>query len=375
MKAFFFTALLIILSVVTGCKINLDEKQKALPVLDLGAAINVQVPDTFTWNGIAKQISYIPLSTSSEALFGGVQLVHISPDCYYMVDHKTKAIFQADKSGKVLHSFSKVGQGPGEYNMLSYVHVNMEDSVIQVFDQRGNKFIVYDLVGNLVQDISLKGKEINTPILISDAYIVARGQENANYKLYITDTKLNLQKRLFPIDTTLTEMERFSLAWQLNYCRNRDLAVIHFANEDTVFTVTGSGMQPLCIFKKGTYGLPAEEAKKPMEMTAEGSPYIRSMWLSVVPDHYVITYMLKNLFYYEIWSKTDNKIVSRFSNKDGKWGIPFCLPSGEKIYLDTRSLYVNGNTVAAFIDAATAVEGGIASVDEDDNPVMIIMKL
>lgn len=375
MKAILLAFTLSVLSISTGCKMNPSENKAALPILDLGAAIGKQTPDTFTWNNIAKQITYVPISTSSDALFGSTQLVHMDRDCYYMVDHKTQAIFRTDKSGKVMSSILKKGQGPGEYNVLSYVHVNMADSIIQVLDQRGDEYIVYDLAGNLIQDIYLKEKNIGMPILVSDNYMVARGREETDHKLYITDKDLNIQERLFPIDTALTEMERLCLAGQINFCRNRDLAVVNFANEDTVFAVTEEGVQPLCIFEKGEYGLPEEEATKMMEMTPQGSPYIRTMWLSSVPDYYLITYMLKNVFYDEVWSKADNRIVARFSNENGEWGIPFCLPSGKKIRLNSRSLYINGNIVAAFIDAATAAEGEVVGVDEDDNPVLVVMEL
>lgn len=364
-----------LLSVATGCKMNSDENKTELPVLDLGAAINKQIPDTFTWNSIAKRITYIPISTSSDALFGSAQPVHIDPDFYYMVDHKTNTIFRTDKSGKVINSFSKKGQGPGEYNMISYVHVNSEDSTIQILDQRGDKYIIYNLAGNLIQDIPLNEKKISAPVLISDNYVVARGREDAAHKLYITDNKLNIRKSLFPTDTTLTETERLCLTWQLNFCRNRDLAIVNFANEDTVFTVTESGAQPLCIFKKGEYGLPQEEAKKMAEITPQGSPYIKSMWLASTPGHYLITYMLKNCLYDEIWSKADNKIISRFSNENGEWGLPLRLPSGKTTRLNTRSLYINKNTIASSIDAPIATEGKIDGVNEDDNPVLVIIEL
>ena len=373
MKTTFFAIPLVLLSIATGCKMN--PEKTVLPEFDLGAAIGKHIPDTFTWNSIAEQITYIPVSSASGEVFGSAQIVYSGPDFNCMADHNTNSIFLTDKQGKVIRYFSKKGQGPGEYSMITYVHVNPQESTIQVFDQRGNKYIVYDLEGNLKQEISLKDKEITTPLLISDNYTVARGQNDAAYKLYITDKELNIRESLFPMDSALTDMERMCLTWQFNYCRNRDEAIIHYANEDTVFAVNGKGIRPLCIFRKGEYKLPEEEAKKPMEMTEQGSPYIRAMWLSSVPGYYLITYMRENRFYDEIWSRTDNKILSRFTNENGEWGLPVRLPSGKKIRLNSRSLYIYGNTVASFIDAPTAVEGKVPGVDEDDNPVLIFITL
>lgn len=375
MKTTFFTLFLIVLSVGTGCKMNSDQDQKPLPVLDMEAAIGKQVPDTFTWNGIAKRITYVPISTPADKLFGSAQPVYVDHTMYCAVDHKTGTVFRIDKKGKVISSFSRKGHGPGEYNVLTYVHVNQVDSTIEVFDQRGGRHIVYDLDGNLIREIFLKEKGLDTPILISDNYIVARGQNNTTHKLYIADKDFNIRKSLFPMDTTLTEMQRLNLTWQLNYCRNRDFAVINFANEDTVFTVTESGAQPLCIFKKGVYNIPEEELKNPTEASGFGSDYIRTMWLSSIPGYYLISYVRKDNFWDEIWRKSDNQIVSRFSNEDGEFGFPLRLPSGKKIRINARNLYIKGNLVVTSIDAIVAVEGKIPDVDEDDNPVLVVMEI
>lgn len=375
MKTTFFTLFLIVLSVGTGCKMNSDQDQKPLPVLDMEAAIGKQVPDTFTWNGIAKRITYVPISTPADKLFGSAQPVYVDNTMYCAVDHKTGTVFRTDKKGKVISSFSRKGHGPGEYNVLTYVHVNQVDSTIEVFDQRGGRHIVYDLDGNLIREIFLKEKGLDTPILISDNYIVARGQNNTTHKLYIADKDFNIRKSLFPMDTTLTEMQRLNLTWQLNYCRNRDFAVINFANEDTVFTVTESGAQPLCIFKKGVYNIPEEELKNPTEASGFGSDYIRTMWLSSIPGYYLISYVRKDNFWDGIWRKSDNQIVSRFSNEDGEFGFPLRLPSGKKIRINARNLYIKGNLVVTSIDAIVAVEGKIPDVDEDDNPVLVVMEI
>ena len=55
--------------------------------------------------------------------------------------------------------------------------------------------------------------------------------------------------------------------------------------------------------------------------------------------------------------------------------MPLCLPSGKKVRIDTRNIYINGNTVISYIDAATAAEGKVPGVNEDDNPVLVVMEL
>ena len=113
----------------------------------------------------------------------------------------------------------------------------------------------------------------------------------------------------------------------------------------------------------------------PTEASGFDSDYIRTMWLSSIPGFYLISYVRKDNFWDEIWRKSDNQILSRFSNEDGEFGLPLRLPSGKKIRIDARRLYVKGNLVVTSIDAVEAVEGKIPDVDEDDNPVLIIMEI
>lgn len=109
----------IILFVLGGCQLVTDKKT-ALPVLDLGATIEKSVPDTFVWNNIAKQVNYIPISTTDSVLLALARPVYIGKDFYYVADHKTNTIFRIDKKGKIVSSFSKKGQGPGEYVSLMF---------------------------------------------------------------------------------------------------------------------------------------------------------------------------------------------------------------------------------------------------------------
>lgn len=39
-------------------------KEDTIAILDFASAINKEVPDTFTWNSVAKKVTYIPLSSS-----------------------------------------------------------------------------------------------------------------------------------------------------------------------------------------------------------------------------------------------------------------------------------------------------------------------
>lgn len=356
---------------LVGC--NKGKIVDVLPVLDMENAINGNTSKSFVWNDIAKDIEYVPISTFHDSLLGTAQLVDETDDSYFIVDHKTFSIIKTDKKGNIRMVLNKRGQGPEEYNMLSYVHVNQSDSTIWIIDQRGDKCLIYSTKGQFKKSFSLKNKKVGIPIFMSDEFSVAKAREDSDHKLYVTNENFEIKYPAFRTDTTATDIERLCLMWQLNYCRNRDFPIINYANEDTVFVINNFKITPICILKKGIYNLPLSEAKKAMSLGK--SPYIRTVWLSIFSKYCLISYLLNGVFYDEIWDLSNNQILSRLSNTDGQLGLPIKLPSGKLIRLNSRSLYIKGNTVATSIDAATAVEGGILNVNEDDNPVLVFIRI
>lgn len=356
-----------------GCQS--EKTSKSLPVFDLEAAISRHAPDTFTWNGIAKSIRYIPLSTSDEHLVAGAQPVYIGKQCIWCADYKTKSLIRTDLDGEIQCSFSHVGQGPGEYSMLTDVTVNEKAKTVSIFDIKQQKLITYDFNGNLVREISAKEKGFDMPIFIGDEYAVCRAQAGTGkFRLYLTDGEYNIQKGIFPFPEGLTEMERMALVWKLNNTRNRNHAVIHFADMDTIYTATPEGLSPFAIFKLGAYKMSEEEARK-LPNPAERIPtYLWSFFISDVADYLLVTYLREDIMQEEVWRKSDQQLLTRIS-KQGGAGLPLRLPNGTEIRIRPRSLYVNDNIAAYFVDAPTAIEGGIEGVDEDDNPVLVVMEL
>lgn len=360
----------IFLFFLVGCKRNFDN---SLPVFDLEKKIGVYVPDTFVWNDITKQITYIAISDSSDVLLGGAKPLYAGKDFFYVVDHKTSSLVRIDKNGDITQCFSRKGQGPGEYKMISFFHFNESDSTVYLFDQMTKKCIVCDWNGNFVKEFSLRNKGFDLPLFMNENYVVLRGSEKMSHRIFLTDSNWAVQSGEFPFKETLTGMERLCLIWQLSMNGNQDRAYIHFTDGDTIYTVDSGVILPFCLINKGKYKLPYEQAKLPREM--KPSPYIQDIRFFVVPDYFFITYMRENRFYDEVWSMENCQIISRFSNEDKQLGVPLMLPSGEKIKLDSRLLYVSHDMVIASIDAITAKEGGVENVKEDGNPVLVIMKL
>lgn len=359
----------------TALTVTTEKSKTEIPVFDLAGVVNKQVPDTFTWNSIAKSIKLIPISTSRGTLMGiSQELIYIGDDFYIIAEYQTQTIYRTDLNGKILKSFRHVGNGPGEYTYLSRTNYIPEDSTIQVFDNGNMKRIFYDLNGKLIKEISMKDMEINFPLLIKENYMICRGNPESPYQLYITDNDLNIQQRLCPLDSTLTTWEKAAIVLQTNRSINKDVLIFNHATSDSVFTVTDKGFSPLFILKKGDYTIPQAELKNFINLIKQGDPHILALRIHSIPGYYLIAYNRNKQFIEEIWRESDCQIISRFFNTNDEFGYPFTLPSGKTIRINTTGMYKVGNTIALFIPAEDAA-GEIPGVKEDDNPVLLIMEI
>lgn len=350
------------------------EDKTELPVLDLASVIDKQMPDTFTWNSLAKNIRLVPISTNSRTLMGmSRELIYWGDNFYIAAEFQTLTIYKIDKDGTILKAFRHVGNGPGEYVYLSRIDYSPQDSLIQVFDNGNKKWIFYNTDGKLIKEISFSESEIDRPLLFKEDYVICRGTSEAPNQLYITDKNLNILQRLCPFDTSWTTWEKAATTIQTNRCNNRDILLFNHATSDSVFSVTDKGLIPQFILSKGNNTIPADEVKKFIELVRQGSPYILQLRIYSLPGYYLICYVRNKQEIEEIWSKSDNRLVSRFFNTKEEVGIPFILPSGKKIRIADYALYTNGNRIALFIPAEDLV-GEIEGVKEDDNPVLLLIE-
>lgn len=336
--------------------------QNELPVLDLSSVIGVPVQNTFSWNSVAEQITMIPIETT-DVLLAYPQIVHISSDSYYLTDDKTNSILRVDRNGKVIASFSRQGQGPGEFAQMGMVHVNQEKEIIQMITfWGGGKRIEYDLTGNLIRETTLNGKGFGSVLFISDDYIVFDGNFSASHKVYVTDDELNIVQSLFPKRPALKYIAPFGKTL------NRDIAFVDPDEDETVFKITDKGAEPVFIFKVGSSR--PEQGQITLHIDNQGyyaiiPPFIGVVNIGSFRNYYHIIYLRGHESTTELWSKTDNRIVARNN-------FELTLPSGKKI--EVIPSYICEDTIV-FVVQAHKIFSEIEGVKEDDNPVIIHIKL
>ena len=69
---------------------------------------------------------------------------------YWVLDDKTRQVWQLDRQGNVLKVFAGAGEGPGELGM-GITSFSREDDFLQVVHTAGNRIEKFDLKGNLLK--------------------------------------------------------------------------------------------------------------------------------------------------------------------------------------------------------------------------------
>jgi hypothetical protein len=87
--------------------------------------------------------SIIPLETTDECPVSKIDKIEIKDKRIYIMDQLAQSVYVFDMDGKYLNKIHKRGQGPGEYNNLSYMALT--DSSIIIIDHFTGKQINYSI--------------------------------------------------------------------------------------------------------------------------------------------------------------------------------------------------------------------------------------
>ncbi len=359
-----FALLIALAALAAGCG-----RRDALPVLDLEAAMNSgrSLPGTFTLNDIFDRIDIVPIETRPDALIGTADLVHIGRGHFYL--RHGNAISRIDRDGKIVNTISRQGRGPGEYLQPTHVEVNEAAGTIRVFDRQGDKYVTYDMSGNAVAEGPLADKGIGLPRFVADDYMLTFGRDDGAFRLLATDHDMNIVRGFFPMDTTLSALDRFGLTQQTGVGAAADGALVNLTTSDTLWHVNAGGMTPEAILHKGRYRRPELPI---VQIYDPGGPeYLISTYVYSVGDYYIVRSMVSG-WALGLWSKTDGRLLDYSHSGDGfeNYGLRFVFPAGGEVRVS--NFHVLGGILAFVVDAVHADIEGIA---EDDNPVIVVARV
>lgn len=259
----------------------------------------------------------------------------------YVADSKEVCVKVFDKNGKRIRTFGKKGQGPGEIQFFTRVHM-FAGKEIMIYDRGNNRLSFYSLDGEFLREISTGKYRFTRAIPDSKGNIIGQVTvfgDSFAYKIKKFDPELN------PIIEIATiELERISNVLKMvsPVISVRLMRNDHFAwgnsQKYEIFIVNPEGKTIRKIVKNFTPVKITEADKEEMKKDAFGDRGVPPGYKLEYPKNY-------HPFYYFICDDED-RIYAQTYEKDkkgdiyfdvfdaeGRYIVRFSLPDGEYPYI------------------------------------------
>lgn len=344
--------------------------------------------DTLSEDNIIESIRYIPLSSEREAMMPNSLIVRkladkfIVMDCNYPLGRQPK-IF--DLNGKYIKDAFNIGRGPNE--LLQIISFTANESSKKAYFFSFDKIITIDMVDMSLTNNRMPLKEDNlTPFwcALNDGMLVThttsplKGFETNEYPfMYVFDGcfkkvgehfynyKRDLYQNTIP-DVTAFPCENWNISSSPSGGTFKDMY------SDTIYSVLNKGiLKPEYLIYRGEKYMPTiEEVNYPANRKFNKIYY----QYIIENDQYVILhYVDQSKGYVNIWNKKSGVLLSH-QTMSSKYYYPVNFSFGEfhgELWID----YITAENLIYSIIPAKDLMGVIPDLKEDDNPVIVEIKL
>jgi len=405
---------------LTSC----SEKKPAgkYPVIDVVGSIGnyqrVYMSDFFS------SIELIPLETNKNSLVGGDPLI-LANDSLLFINSvysprpiSFRNLLAFNRKGKFLNQIGREGRGPGEYFRLTGVFLNRDRPTI--FINATTDVFEYDFTGKVIHSINPyvfdESRFRGFHYFEDNLFVGFLNYENrTGYRHCLLDSNGNIVK-CFPNLFYMTDEDPPN-SWvrgAMEPFRVYERFYLKDHINDTLYSLTNSNLQPEYVFDLGKYSYPLgktnEEGKIKIEAVemndAEGN-YIRTIYIVGTSNHFF--YELSTPFFksgprsrlqtngriFGIYNKTKNTNMlldtdpvhlQRGLINDINGGLSFFpkyyIGNGEVVDIwsaeDMKELLTEEYFASIKIkdpQAHQKLRELLKTLDEEDNPVVVIAKL
>jgi hypothetical protein len=153
---------------------------------------------------LMKDIKYVQLQTSDDCLINEVTEMYCTSREIFIFDIFTQSVYVFDYSGRYLRKLHKVGQGPGEYSMMSSVSVNEKTKRLSIVDL-GKCVMYYDINSfdylgeQKIDAVSIEEVEEGKYVAFNSLPVT---KDDVKYNCFVLKygVKGNIERQYVPID-------------------------------------------------------------------------------------------------------------------------------------------------------------------------------
>jgi len=399
MKQLFFAIIGIVVLVTACSSSDTGKKTEKGVIIDFKSAIDAKKYSVHKLSDYASSIRYVPLETKDDALIGQVRrhLSYYYDGQFYIVSDDK--ILKFDSSGKFIRLIGDTGQGPNEYIAIASVDVSPETNHLYILDE-GHFLLEYTLDGNFIRKLPLKTdkyeKEYPYDFRVVEQDLYAFGLDtwsDTDYMLSFSDTDY---QDILPIRHP-KPLIKVGTSFEKTLKRTSEGIQYYNLHYDTVYWVNqNKTLSPAYIFHQGKY-----QYKRESGNPASGI-YLRAYLDtgSYVFTNWVFGNFAPEKFEY-IWrgSRTviNSNVYSIYDKREGKLHLlkqPIPTVLGLRNDIDNGPIFwpalisSDGKEAIMFYEAYKLIEDYkqfenpskelkilVESLNDDDNPVMIIATL
>lgn len=335
-------------------------------------------------------ITYIPLD--NEILFQHPTRIETTDELFIMATYPAgNMVF--DRTGKFRHKIGARGRGPGEYGAGFLFTIDQDNELIYILDRK--KVIVYNFQGLFITDFSIEEFDSYfTDIHFKDGKIYLAGFREmgfAKYDWLVIDTSGNLlSKKKNQVPGFLTGLGARGAFFLSD-------ANLHYWNNynDTIFVIKENLQHPHMFIAQGNFREPQEDY--PLE---DFLKYFRINTIIGSKKYLFLRYHHEYLMH-EAYVNNENGRLSLFGKSEvspfNYPGIKNNLDGGPNFspfyfYNDNKDEYLIGwiyahrlkahveseafkNSTPKHPEKKKKLEELAANLDENDNPVLMLVKL
>ena len=384
--------------ILTGCRYRNHQEWSEYACLDsskiyfLNFEQNLKNPptDTFVINSIAKNITFVPLETSSTALLSIINfMVHKINDCYYvssMASSTFSGIIEFDSTGRFKNHLVQVGRGPKELSIRftwSYNNNTQQLVASSPYEMLLHSFEKSSTKKYSLTEFFFRGYPLNDGTFVGLPSIVGTGETDTPYlsfldregvlikSLYYTQ-KRNSLYNLMENQGDVGPLETYGL-----YPSYAGDALFKDMFNDTIYRVRSmDDIEPYIIIHRG---LLTPKVKESIDRAAKAKTVIIRGILD--SEKYVfVLYGYRNAMYNAIWDKQTQMLIANteadYRNNtaviNNTGFTKYRTPNGNEILIGISNIF-DGKLYCA-LRASQAMEF-LPDIDEYDNPVLMVIEL
>jgi len=388
-----YFSIILILFAFSACKNKPQQDDKSPIVFDLNNPTHSDILKLSDIN--VKDVDYIPLETNDASLFNGIHKIIVSGSDIYINDYQT-SFLRFGNDGSFKNRFNRQGRGPEEYGDSYDFTIDTISQELYVNSISSKKIYRYTNQGKFLDYFSApKG---TSTIMFADGNILCHRPYligNLESYLVMVDKKGNVIEE-FPSYKYKTELNsRFGYINEIIWFRFNNNLYIKDIHSDTVFLFNNKQFMPQYVLNHGgkTITPKARSQFNTEDKFLElGAKYTVEIDVWRVGNYIISGFMYDKKFFF--YASEINGDKGHFGNL--KRGFINDIDGGPNLSYQTIYSY-DDNTLLAWIDSYTLIahlksdqfknstpkypekkkelEKLANSLNEDDNPVLMLVKL